>query len=99
MCRVDWKGVAYSAGLAVLSALVVGLFVQNRRLSHELRKKHEVGACCNWMWCNWQIALSLDPFHCFTILCAAILWHNVESIIVTLRSRKTWNVVGASYTK
>lgn len=41
MCRVDWKGVAYNAGLAVLSALVVGLFVQNRRLTHELRKKHE----------------------------------------------------------
>jgi len=41
MFRADWKEVAYSTGLAVLSALVVGLFVQNRRLSLEVRKKHE----------------------------------------------------------
>ncbi|CAD7700827.1 unnamed protein product [Ostreobium quekettii] len=39
--RVDWKGVAYGASLAMLSAVIVGLLVQNRRLNNEVRKKQE----------------------------------------------------------
>eukprot|EP00803_Ostreobium_quekettii_P000149 evm.model.scf_11.28 EVM.evm.TU.scf_11.28 scf_11:243670-247412(+) len=41
MPSLDWKGVAYGAGLAVLSAMVVGLVFQNRRLHNEVRKKQE----------------------------------------------------------
>lgn len=61
MFRADWKEVAYSTGLAVLSALVVGLFVQNRRLSLEVRKKHEVGMLCGCMLCDWHKLLWFCP--------------------------------------
>lgn len=39
--QVGWKGMALNAGLALLSSLVVGLFVQNRRLGCEVKRKNE----------------------------------------------------------
>ncbi|GMH33040.1 hypothetical protein BSKO_00874 [Bryopsis sp. KO-2023] len=37
----DWRGLARNAGVAMLSAMVLGLFVRNRKLAHELKRKHE----------------------------------------------------------
>lgn len=41
MCRVDWTGVAYNASIALLSTLLLGLLIENRRMGHEVKKKQE----------------------------------------------------------
>lgn len=41
MNRVDWTGVARNASIALLSALVFGLAIENQRMSQEVKKKQE----------------------------------------------------------
>lgn len=56
--QFDWKGMALNAGLALLSSLVVGLFVQNRRLGYEVRRKNEVRG----KYCERVVRLPVDYF-------------------------------------
>lgn len=39
--KKDWRGMARNAGVAMLSAMVLGLFIRNRKLAHELKRKQE----------------------------------------------------------
>lgn len=39
---VDWKNLSKNTGIAVLSVFAFGLFVKNRKLAFELKRKHEV---------------------------------------------------------